>query len=69
MPTPILTQTQRDCLDYLDRHNLGAILFEGSWRFREAFRQDAVMAERFAVKMIRYPDSSAELQGAGLSES
>ncbi len=66
--TKTLTQTQRDCLDYMDRHSLGAVMFEGSWRFKEAFRRDAEMSERFKARMIHYPESPSALQVAGLLE-
>jgi hypothetical protein len=31
----------------MDERNLGAVLFEGKYRFPEAFRRDADLAERF----------------------
>jgi hypothetical protein len=52
MTTATLTPDQKACLEYMDYHHLGAVCFEGDWRFKEAFRRDPKMAERFKTKMI-----------------
>ena len=45
-----MTAIQKAVLEWMDDRNLGTVLFEGSYRFPEAFRRDASMAARFAAK-------------------
>ena len=46
----ILTADQKDVLKYMDRHNIGAVIFEGSYRFPQSFRNDPAMATRFMIR-------------------
>lgn len=42
-----MTEIQKIVLRYMDRHNFGAVLFEGKYRFKQAFREDIQLAVRF----------------------
>ena len=47
-----MTTHQRAVLDYMTLKNIGAILFEGSYRFPVHFREDAFLAERFSRAIL-----------------
>ena len=46
-----LTPSQKYVLQWMDDRNLGTVLFEGDYRFPEAFRRNAKMARRFYLKI------------------
>jgi len=47
-----MSDLQRKVIDWMNERNIGAVLFEGTYRFPEAFRCDAELAARFAAKYI-----------------
>ena len=42
-----LTDNQKSVLHWMRRENIGAILFDGGYKFPEAFRRDAALADKF----------------------
>ncbi len=52
MTTATLTAHQKWVLGYMEAKNLGAVLFEGEYRFTEAFRRDPDLAERFDKRNV-----------------
>ncbi len=47
-----MTDAQKTVLDWMIGLNIGAVLFEGAYRFPQAFRRDAAIAERFVAKYL-----------------
>ena len=50
--TTMMNGFQKAVLAWMDKKNLGAVLFEGEYRFPEAFRRDALLAQRFYEKSL-----------------
>jgi hypothetical protein len=42
---------QRAAVNWMDVRNLGTVMFEGDYRFPEAFRRDPELAHRFFQKV------------------
>lgn len=47
-----MTIEQKAVLTYMDDHNIGAICFEGGWKFPVHFREDADLAKRYACRSV-----------------
>jgi hypothetical protein len=47
---PPMTAHQKAVLRWMDETRTGAVLFEGEYRFPEAFRRDAGLAQRFDAR-------------------
>jgi hypothetical protein len=48
-----MTDNQKLVLSWMYERNLGAILFEGSYRFPVHFRNDSGLADRYAGKIAK----------------
>ena len=50
-----MTQAQSNVLWWMDKRGIGAVMFEGNYRFKQSFRDDPELAERYLQTISIYP--------------
>ncbi len=55
-----LVNAQKIVLDYMERLNIGAILFDGAYRFPKHFRDDATLAFRYWANYLSDDQDGSE---------